>query len=464
MAEGVFRRCTCGKRVPKGSRSCPREGCTGTIKWAFVVELSAKPRQQMHRSGFRTEKEATAKRAAALAELHEGTFITPSKLAFGDYLDQWLENSATQGWSPNTRRIRANAVMHAKRRLAEVPVQELEREHFRRFFAWLLREGRLARSSHGVSGGPMKPRSVASIYASLRLALVPAVEDKLIRFNAVVGTFKAPRDGGGEEMQTWTLEEMRTFLRAIGDRRDAGLFATALATGMRRGELLGLRWRDVDLIAGRINVRRQWTMAGKSWSFQPLKTGTKALRTIEIDRYTVGILERQREVVTRERAAWGTAYASKDLVFPYEDGRPQNGSEVTRRFKTAVRRVSGIPMIVFHGCRHTHATLLLEDGVSLKVVAQRLGDHENTVLRVYGHVLPRGAAIAASRVAAWLDDGESEAPVSDETDSLRAEVAALRLRLAAYETAPDRVELREQSVSGEPSEALAATSRTDVSS
>ncbi|TMC13450.1 MAG: site-specific integrase [Chloroflexi bacterium] len=435
------------------------------MKWAFVLDIgSGSKREQMHRSGFATEKEAAARRAAALAQLNDGTFVAPSKVTFGDHLDRWLENSVTQGWSPNTRRIRETAVMHAKRRLADVPLQALEREHFRRFFAWLLREGKIIRTSHGVVSGPMKPRSVASIYGSLRLALSPAVEDRLIRFNPVIGTFKTPKDGGGEEMQTWTLEELRAFLHAIAGRRDAGLFATALATGMRRGELLGLRWRDVDLVGGRINVRRQWTMAGdKGWRFQALKTGTKAMRTIEIDRFTAAILERQRELVTRERVAWGGAYTNKDLVFPYADGRPQDGSQVTRRFKYAISQCPDVPMMVFHGCRHTHATLLLEDGVSLKVVAQRLGDHENTVLRNYGHVLPRGAAIAASRVAAWLDDGEADRSVSDEAGRLRAEVDALRARLAAYEPAGHTAEHREQSVSGGAAEALVPAGTPDDS-
>jgi len=441
MADGVFRRCSCGKRLAEGQRTCPREGCTGTVRWAFVVDVGAPGRRlQRHRSGFATKAEATAQRAEVLAELGAGTFIPPSKLTFGQYLDRWVADGEAQGWSPNTQRIRQTAVMHAKRRLADVLLQELTRDHFRDFFAWLLREGRRP-------SGPMKPSSVASVYASLRLALGPAVEDKKIRSNVVVGAFKAPR--GGEEMKAWSLDEMRAFLASVADRRDAGLYAVALATGMRRGELLGLRWRDVDLVAGRVNVRRQWTMAGaQGWRFSPLKTGSKALRTIEVDRFTVAILERQREMVERERAAWGSAYAAKDLVFPYEDGRPQNGAQMTRRFKSAVGRCPGLPMLVFHGLRHTHATLLLEDGVSLKVVAQRLGDNEKTVLQVYGHVLPRGMAVAASRVACWLDPSATDPAVSDEVAALRAQVRDLQARLEAHAEPPASGDGREQSVSG----------------
>jgi integrase len=300
-------------------------------------------------------------------------------------------------------RIRRTAVMHAKRRLQHVPLQELTRDQLKDFFAWLLREGKLPQGKNG-KPGPMKPRTVGSVYASLRAAFTPAAEDKKMRVNVAVGAFRYSSDVGGEGPQAWSLEEMQAFLASVTDLRDGDLYALALATGMRRGELLGLRWRDVDLKHCRVHVRRQWTMAGeRGWVMAPLKTGTMALRSIEIDRFTVGILERQRVLVDRERAAWGSAYYPHGLVFPTEDGRAQDGSEVTKRFKRAVARCPDIPVIVFHGLRHTHATLLLEDGVSLKVVAQRLGDREQTVLRTYNHVLPRGMAIAAARVAAWLD-------------------------------------------------------------
>lgn len=461
MADGVFRRCSCGKRVPEGQRTCPREGCTGTVRWAYVIDVARRPRKQMHRSGFGTKAEAAAGRAAALAELGAGTYVAPSKLTLGAYLDQWLAQSATLGWSANTRRIRETAVIHAKARLADVPLQDLTRDHFRDFFGWLLAAGRLR------DGGPLKARSVQSIYGSLRLALRPAVEDKKIRANVVVGTFRVPKDGGGEERQTWALDEMRTFLASAAGHRDAGLWAAALATGMRRGELLGLRWRDVDLDGGRVNVRRQWTRAGnKGWSMEALKTGSKALRTIELDRYTVAIFQRQRAMVVGEREAWRSAYTSKDLVFPREDGRPQNGSEVTNRFKRAIARCRpGVPMMVFHGTRHTHATLLLEDGVSLKVVAQRLGDHENTVLQTYGHVLPRGMAIAASCVASWMEPerGAARGAVSDELALLRDQVRDLQARLAAYEVPGPNAEIREQSVSEAPSDAVADVEMASVS-
>jgi integrase len=211
------------------------------------------------------------------------------------------------------------------------------------------------------------------------------------------------------------LDEVRAFLTHTESLRDGPLYVVALATGMRRGELLGLRWRDIA--GARINVRRQWTQnASKGWHMRTLKTGAKARRALEVDECTVAALDRQRARVEAERAAWGTGYTNQDLVFPREDGTPQIGHVVTDRFRRAVAGCPGVSRIVLHGLRHTHATLLLEDGVSLKVVALRLGDRDDTVLRVYGHVTPKGQSVAVARVREWLTptSDNREQSVSDD--------------------------------------------------
>jgi integrase len=460
MADGVFRRCSCGKRVPDGQRTCPREGCTGRVRWAFVAEIgSAGNRRQLHRSGYRTKDEAAEERARVVTERADATFVAPSRLTLGEYLDNWIAKGGTQGWSPNTMGNHRTSVMHLKRRLASVPLQRLTRDILTDFFDWLLREGRLPRGKNG-KPGPLKPGSVAVVHTSLRLALAPAVEDKKIRTNVAVGAFRLPKDGGSEEPQAWSLEEMRAFVAFIAAVRDAGLYAVALATGMRRGELLGLRWRDVDLVHGRIDVRRQWTKAGdRGWHMARLKTGSQGLRTIEIDQFTVAALQRQLELVTAEKALWGSAYDPAGLVFPREDGKPQSPTAATRWFKQRTIDCPGVPAMVFHGMRHTHATLLLEDGVSLKVVARRLGDREDTVLKTYGHVMPRGMAIATSCVESWFAPAGSGDP-ADELARLRARVQELERLLLNGRSSPA---VREQSVSDAPAASHITTGTPDAS-
>jgi integrase len=415
MARGIFRRCSCGRRVPEGQRECPREGCQGKIGWAYVVDVGAgRGRKQQYRSGFRTKEEAAAERARVVTELHAGDFVARSRQTLGEYLDRWFASGPAQGWSPNTTRNYRGSIAHIKRRLGHVPMQDLGRPQVRDFCAWLLREGRLPRGLQG-KPGPLGQKTVTNVHMCLRAALNEAVRERLIRSNPAVGAYRPPRGGGGEELKSWTLDEMRAFLAHTEGMRDGPLYVVALATGMRRGELLGLRWRDI--VGARINVRRQWTQNGsKGWHMRTLKTGAKARRALEVDDCTIAALEHQRARVDAERLAWGTGYTNHDLVFPREDGTPQIGHVVTDRFRRAVAGCAGVSRIVLHGLRHTHATLLMEDGVSLKVVALRLGDRDDTVLRVYGHVTPHGQSVAVARVREWLapTSNNREQSVSDD--------------------------------------------------
>ena len=173
---------------------------------------------------------------------------------------------------------------------------------------------------------------------------------------------------------------------------------------MRRGELLGLRWRDVDLDGVRVSVRQQYTRQGKSLGFGPPKSA-KSIRTIDLDGETVDLLREQRERQLFERRAWGKAYrADLDLVFCRQGGSPEDPNVIGRRFGRRIRDLARLPAIGLHGLRHTHATLLLEEGVDVKTVSERLGhDSVQTTLELYGHVTPKMRANAAARFGSLLN-------------------------------------------------------------
>ena len=164
---------------------------------------------------------------------------------------------------------------------------------------------------------------------------------------------------------------MATFLAFTAQDRELALYHVAAATGMRRGELLGLRWRDVDLDGVRLSVRQQYTRQGKSLGFGPPKSA-KSIRTIDLDGETVDLLREQRERQLFERRAWGKAYrADLDLVFCRPGGSPEDPNVIGRRFGRRIRDLARLPAIGLHGLRHTHATLLLEEGVDVKTVSER---------------------------------------------------------------------------------------------
>lgn len=172
---------------------------------------------------------------------------------------------------------------------------------------------------------------------------------------------------------------------------------------MRRGELLGLAWRTVDLESGRLRVDQQLVPTKGGSTFGPPKS-RRSKRTIALDPETVEALRHHRELQTLERSLAGPAYEDGALVFCDEIGRPIYPSRLGEWFLKA-REAAGIPTGTLHVLRHTSATIALTEGVPLHVVAARLGDDPKTVLATYAHLLPHSDAEAAAVVASvFVDD------------------------------------------------------------
>ncbi len=224
--------------------------------------------------------------------------------------------------------------------------------------------------------------------AILRAALRQAVKWELIPRDPGVGVIYP--NAAKKEMKVWTKEDAAKFLSVAGkETRVHALFHLALATGMRQGELLALRWEDVDLQTGTVAVRRSLFRdnGDRDCIFQEPKTAFSR-RKIPLDIETVKKIKSHRKSQLEERLAAGSEWNEYGLLFCTRKGEPLRGTYL-RKALSMVTRKAGVPVIRFHDLRHTHATLLLQAGVHLKVVSERLG-HANTniTLSVYSHVLP----------------------------------------------------------------------------
>jgi integrase len=317
-----------------------------------------------------------------------GTYVEPTRLRVGVYLTRWLAGRI--GIRENTRRdYRVTIVKHVNPRIGDTPLQALDRLQVKTLYQALTESGLSAKTVH-------------NIHRCLRKALGDALDDGLIRRNPAERALPKPRDR--KELAIWSVADLTSFLSATTEDADFPLYRLAAATGMRRGEILGLRWRDVDLEAGRVSVRQQYTRQGSHLGFGPPKS-KKSLRTVEIDAGTVEALMSHR--VSQAKGAGSTAVSGSvgfDLVFCRPDGSPLDPNVVGRRFGRLVRKVDSLPVIRLHDLRHTHATLLLEDGVDVKTVSERLGhDSVQTTLELYGHVTPRMRANAAARFGTLLE-------------------------------------------------------------
>jgi integrase len=239
-------------------------------------------------------------------------------------------------------------------------------------------------------------------------ALEDATRKGLIARNvARLATPPAASASKPPEMKAWTPSELQAFFSAIEDHHHHPPIRLAAMTGIRRGELCGLRWADVDLDAGRISVRQAMvTVKG-----QPLLSDVKTARSrrvIDLDPETVSVLRTWRRTQLEQRMLVGAGWPDTGFVFTMPTGESWHPDTISQAFDRLIERVNRagavvIPRIRLHDLRHTHATHLLAAGVNVKVVSERLG-HASVAftLDTYAHVIPGQQADAAAAVAALL--------------------------------------------------------------
>ena len=241
----------------------------------------------------------------------------------------------------------------------------------------------------------LSPRTVHHVHRVMHGALSQAVRWKLIVRNPCDGA-QAPRVARAE-MRAWTPEQADAFLTSTWDHRMHALYILALTTGMRQGELLGLKWNDIDWNAGTLAVRRalQW-QRGIGLEFVEPKTA-RSRRKIRLSQTALSALRAHKDRQAFDRHNAGSAWTELGLVFCDTVGEPLSPTNETKRFQRA-GVAAGLPPIRFHDMRHTAATILLAKGVHVKLVSEMLGHSTITLtLDTYSHVIPamHGDAAAA---------------------------------------------------------------------
>jgi integrase len=348
-------------------------------------------RVQRWKGGFATSKEAQAALTLVLTGLGDGSYVQPSKVTLREYLEQeWLPAIArtvrpltlTQYESVTRRRIIP--------RIGHLRLQALSGGHLNAMYREL-EEGTDERAG-------LSPASLRLTHAVVSRALRDAVRwGKIVRSPAAAADPPAPPESSTHAL---TAKELSRFLTHVQDDRLFALWRLAGTTGMRRGELLGVTWQWLDLDAGTVRIEQQLVPTRGGATFGPPKS-KRSRRTIAIDEATVEALLVHREAQLLERAFTGDAYVDHDLVFADPLGGPIHPQRLTEWFGRH-RKAAGLTTGTLHILRHTHATLALTNGVPLHVVASRLGDRPETILRTYAHLLPSSDSEAAKQVAALL--------------------------------------------------------------
>lgn len=407
MKGSVVKRCTCPPVLDERGRrkTCPKKHGS----WSYVADVGVDQRKQVKRGGFPTREAAEEALAALLRQVKNHGWTDDQSVTLVGWLTEWVDRQESSG------KIRASTARgyrdHVDGRIVAHfgarKLRDVKRAQVTAFIASMVKAG-------------AGPTTVHRTLATLRSGLTAAVRAGMIPLNPGRDV-----DLPGRDVKTaapWTPDELGAFLDGVQTDRLGVLFELLAMTGMRRGEALGLSWRDVDLGAGTVTVRRQAvpcppTMcpvccAEHGVIFTEPKTDA-GVRLVELDRATVGALLGHRLRQDTERNEWADAYTDHGLLFCREDGWPVHPSTITHRFAelTAAITTTGddgqrVPLrpIKLHDLRHGAASLGLAAGVPLEVISKRLGHSSVTVTSaVYSHLLPGVGRQAAEATAALVN-------------------------------------------------------------
>jgi integrase len=397
MKGSTFRRCACkGDDGRQLGTQCPRLGSKGHGTWYFVTELPAGPkgvRRQERRGGFPTQKAAQVAMDAVKTRVCSGSYADAGKLTVGEYLQRWIVGKGKL--RPSTRASYSQHIAnHLEPAIGHIRLSELRSFHIAEMLANI-------RAGDGENKAP-GAATTQRIFATLRNALATAVQQGLIIVNPCTTVEIESESEQHATSTVWTPQEAATFLDYVDADRLGILYDLTLTTGMRRGEVIGLRWQDVDLERGVLSVRQSVVQVGGTEHVGQPKT-RKSTRRVPLDKATVALLKAHRKRQVAEQLQWGEAWLDTDgRVFTREDGRGLSPEWLSRQFKLLSKRAC-VPIIRFHDLRHSSASLALAGGVPLRVVSERLGHSSIGITAdLYTHVFEEVGREAAEQIAAVI--------------------------------------------------------------
>ncbi|OHY76660.1 site-specific integrase [Priestia aryabhattai] len=350
-----------------------------TGKWDFVFNAGVNPstgkRKQIKRRGFTTKRHAMDAMTKLKAEILTNDFLDLNAMTYASYMDEWLDERKNQ-LQKTTFEIHSIYYQNViKPKLGHFKIQQITPLHIQKFINEL------------VSQNTYSEHTVHLIYRIVSASLKKANILKLVSDNPASGiTLPKIRK---KEMKVWSLEQVNHFINESKKTKRLTRcyigFLIALLTGMRQGEIMGMRWKDIDMEAQIIYIRQTLTQDAE------IKYGAKndsSVRSIHISNKLISELKAHRKRVIAEKLLLGQDYNDFDLVICTQSGKPMIPRNFRKEFYNLTEKID-LPKIRFHDLRHTHATMLIQQNVNVKLISERLGHAEiGTTLNTYSHVLP----------------------------------------------------------------------------
>lgn len=350
-----------------------------TSKWDLVFDAGKDPltgkRKQILRRGFASKQDANDEMIRLKAEILENEFLDLTHMTYGKYMEEWLQErkSRLQASTFETHSIFYRNVI--KPRLGLLKLQQIAPMQIQKFVNDLVND--TSYSEH----------TVHLIFRIVSASLKKAKILKLIKDNPTIGIAlpKIKR----KVINIWSLDQINFFISEAKKIKRLTRcyigFLMSIFTGMRQGEILGLRWKDIDFESQTLFVRQTLTQNAE------IKVGAKneaSVRSIHIPSKLVDELRIHRKQILVEKLFLGSSYCDLDLVICTKGGNPMIPRNFRKEFYNLTEKI-GLPKIRFHDLRHTHATILIQQNVNVKLISERLGHADiETTLNTYSHVLP----------------------------------------------------------------------------
>ena len=344
----------------------------------------------------KTRKEVADQMTEIKHDLLKGNYTEPSNIKVAEWLNEWIEGRKHSLAYSTYRNYKGKIKNHLIPSIGEMKISDLTSRQIQRLLKDKLEDGR-------VDGkGGLSTRSVKYIYQTLHAALEQAVKERIVSHN-VCEAVEVPKKQEEKKLHTWNKDQINKFLTTAKDMgRFYEVFYLALNTGMRKGELLGLKWEDVSIENKRINVTRQLVSGEEGLEFKKVKTNS-GNRVIPLTNKVVAFLKKLKIQQKENKLALGEAYHDSDLVLCRENGKNIYPRALTRDYDPIIEK-AGIPRIRFHDLRHTFATQFLEAGGNIKILQQILGHSSISVtMDTYSHVTDDMLNMAAEKMETMFD-------------------------------------------------------------
>lgn len=383
------------QRRPKGTGSIRQRGERYQAIYSYSDGVGKRRRRSKF---FNTKTQARKWLNTGLSDVSRDRLSDARPLTVAEYFPGWLGSLGMQQLEAATISWYRSAVeRHIVPQLGHLRLDRLTAIEIEAFLAERATSGRLDGS------GGLGAASVRRLQITLHKALDAAVRKGLLRANPADLADKPKMPACDVTADVWTPDQVAAFIDAARTDRLAAIWRTAAMTGLRRSEICGLQWPDIDLDIGRLSVRRARVVVDGRTVTKPPKTA-RSRRSVDLDAGTVAALKEWRKAQLEERLRVGEAWAAGEWVSSDQLGRPSNPEYLSRRFGE-IAASADLPRITVKQLRHSHATALLAAGESPKVVQERLGHASiTTTLDIYSAVLPNMQRQAIDRLAAMMEE------------------------------------------------------------